>query len=228
MIDIHTHILPEVDDGSKNITESLLMIAEEQRQGITDIILTPHYRAEYRCKKDIIQTNFDLLKKAVSENGIDVKLYLGQEIFVFNGVADVIKSGRLFTMNGSKYVLAEFASKCETDIVEAVYTFVSAGFIPIVAHIERYFYADIAAAKEIREFGGLIQINASSLCHKFGAYKKKATALVKAGLVDFVASDVHFKRRNYMLKAYNVVVKKFGRETADKLFTENAKAIINQ
>ena len=82
--------------------------------------------------------------------------------------------------------------------------------------------------KEIKELGGLIQVNAGSVCGKFGPYKRKATALIKAGLVDFVASDVHFKRTNYMLKAYNVAVKKFGRETADKLFAENAKTVLNK
>ena len=228
MIDIHSHILPAVDDGCADIDQSLTLIREEYRQGITDIVLTPHYRAEYLPKREKIEKQFALLKQTVNDKGIAVNLYLGQEIFVFDGIVNAIKSGKLFTMNGGRYVLLEFSTRQERDIAEAVYTFVSAGFIPIVAHIERYFYADIAAAKEIRELGGLIQVNASSLCHKFGAYKKKATALVKAGLVDFVASDVHFKRRNYMLKAYNVVVKKFGRETADKLFTENAKAIINQ
>ncbi len=228
MIDIHSHILPAVDDGCSDLEQALSLIKEESRQGITDIVLTPHYRAEFLPKKEKIEKQFALLKEAVSGEGTSVNLYLGQEIFVFDGVVNAVKSGRLFTLNGGKYVLLEFSTRQERDIAEAVYTFVSAGFIPIVAHIERYFYADIVAAKEIKELGGLIQVNAGSVCGKFGAYKKKAAALIKAELVDFVASDVHFKRRNYMLKAYNAVVKKFGSETAYKLFTENAKAIINQ
>ena len=124
--------------------------------------------------------------------------------------------------------MLEFSTKNENDIAEAVYTCVEKGFIPIIAHIERYYYANIEIAKEIKELGGFIQVNAGSVCGKFGPYKRKATALIKAGLVDFVASDVHFKRTNYMLKAYNVAVKKFGRETADKLFTENAKTVLNK
>lgn len=228
MIDIHSHILPAVDDGCKDLSQALSLIKEEQRQGITDIVLTPHYRAEYLPKKEKIEKQYALLKKAVNDAGIAVNLYLGQEIFVFDGVVNSIKNGRLFTLNGSKYVLAEFPTKYEKDIAEAVYTFVAEGFIPIVAHIERYFYADIETAKEIKELGGLIQVNASSLCNTFGAYKRKTTAFIKEGLVDFVASDVHFKRKNLMLKAYNKVAKKFGRETADRLFTENAKVLLNK
>ena len=227
MIDIHSHIIPAVDDGCSDLEQALSLIKEENRQGITDIVLTPHYRAEYLPKREKIEKQFTLLKQTVNDTGIAVNLYLGQEIFVFDGIVNAIKNGKLFTMNGGKYVLLEFSTRQENDIADAVYTFVGAGFIPIVAHIERYFYADIVVAKEIKELGGLIQVNAGSVCGKFGPYKKKAAALIKAGLVDFVASDVHFKRKNHMIKAYNVVVKKFGQETADKLFTENAKAIIN-
>ncbi|MBP5467183.1 MAG: hypothetical protein J6Y43_06460 [Clostridia bacterium] len=134
----------------------------------------------------------------------------------------------MFTLNGGKYVLLEFSTKHEKDIVEEVYTFTGKGYIPIIAHIERYYYADIETAKEIKELGGLIQVNAGSVCERFGPYGKKAAAFIKAGLVDFVASDVHFRRKNRMLKAYNAVAKKFGRETADRLFTENAEAILNK
>ena len=228
MIDIHSHILPAVDDGCENFEQALSLIREEHRQGITDVVLTPHYRADYMPKREKIETQFALLKQAVQSEGLAINTYLGQEVFIFDGVAEAIKSGKLFTMNGGKYVLAEFSIKHEKDIPEAVYMLVCAGFIPIVAHIERYYYADIETAKEIKELGGLVQINANSLCGRFNRPSKMAKALVKAGLVDFVASDVHFKRPNYMLKAYNVVVKKFGKETADKLFTENAKAVLNK
>ena len=227
MIDIHSHILPAVDDGCKDIDQSLALIKEEINQGITDIVLTPHYRAEYLLRRAKIEKRFASLTQAVQDSGITVNLYLGQEIFVFDGMISAIHSGKLFTINGSKYVLVEFATKEEHDITDTVYTLVGAGFVPIIAHIERYYYADMEMAKEIKELGGLIQINASSLCRRFGAYKKKATAFIKEGFVDFVASDVHFKRRNRMVQAYNAVVKKFGRETADKLFTENAEKILN-
>lgn len=227
MIDIHSHILHSVDDGSRNLEQSLAMLKEEENQGVTDVVLTPHYRVDYLPKSDDIRLKFDELKKCAEQSGISVNLYFGQEIFSFEGVEDALKDGKVLTMNGSKYVLVEFSPKRVYDIPETVYMLVKNGYIPIVAHIGRYFYANIETAREIKELGGLIQINASSICGS-SAYKRKAFALIRAGLVDFVASDVHYNRKNYMLKAYKKVEKKFGKETADKLFTENAKAIIQR
>ena len=227
MIDIHSHILNSVDDGSRNLEQSLAMLKEEENQGVTEIVLTPHYRADYLPKSDDIRLKFAELKEYAKKNGINVKLHLGQEIFVFEGVVNALEDGKVLSVNGGKYVLVEFSTKHVNDIPETVYMLVKNGFIPIVAHIGRYFYADIETAREVKDIGGLIQINASSLCGSC-AYKRKALALIRAGLVDFVASDVHYNRKNLMLKAYKKVEKKFGKATADKLFTENARAMLYQ
>ncbi len=227
MIDIHSHILNSVDDGSRNLEQSLAMLKEEENQGVTDVVLTPHYRADYLPKSGDIRLKFAELKEYAKKNGINVKLHLGQEIFVFEGIANALEDGKVLSVNGGKYVLVEFSTKHVNDIPETVYMLVKNGFIPIVAHIGRYFYADTETAREVKDIGGLIQINASSLCGSC-AYKRKALALIRAGLVDFVASDVHHNRKNYMLKAYKKVEKKFGKATADKLFTENARAMLYQ
>ncbi len=227
MIDIHSHILHAVDDGSESIAQSLEMLKEEEMQGVTDVILTPHYRADYLPDVETIEKNFAELKDAINSSGIRVNVYLGQEIFVFSDFVKAIKEGKVLTMNGTKYVLVEFSMKRPMDVTETIYMLVSNGYIPIVAHIGRYFYVDTDTAKEIKELGGLIQINATSLC-KSGTSKRKAINLIKSGLVDFIASDIHSSRKNEMQKAYNIVSKKFGEETAENLFTENAKKIINK
>lgn len=228
MIDVHCHILPAVDDGSRTDEQSFIMLEEEVRQGVTDIVCTPHFRADYRTKHGRIETAFKTFKRKAAERKIPINLYLGQEIYCFNGVEKMIESGGLFTMNGTPYVLMEFSFNRVCDIAETVYTLKNKGYIPIVAHIERYFYADIALAEEVKETGGLIQINAESLCGFFNfKYKRKVMTLLQAGLVDFVASDFHFKRKNRLAKAYAIVKKKFGEETAEKLFVTNAKPIVN-
>ena len=227
MIDIHSHILHGVDDGSKNLEQSLSMLAEEERQGVTDVVLTPHYRADYLTKSDKIRAKFDELKTVAEQKGINVKLWLGQEIYVFADIAKAIKDGKILTINGGKHVLVEFSLKHFNDISETVYLLKEKGFIPIVAHIGRYFYANRETAREVKDLGGLIQINANSVCGGF-LYRRKTFQMIKDGLVDFVASDVHYSRKNLMLKAYKKVEKKFGKETADKLFTENAKAILEK
>ena len=219
-------MLPAVDDGSKSIEQSLSMLKEAEKQGVTDAILTPHYRADYLPTREKIEKQFAILKAAAQDAGIKLSLYLGQEIFAFNDMVNSLKAGKLLSMNASKYVLVEFSFKQETDISETVYMLKTHGYIPIVAHLCRYFYADTEIAREIKETGGLIQINASSVCGSF-LHRRKAMNFIKKGLVDFIASDVHFKRKNEMLKAYDIVSKKFGTDVADKLFTENAKMILN-
>lgn len=227
MIDIHTHILPNVDDGSPDMQQSVAMLKEAEKQGITDIVLTPHYRADYVTVREDLEKKFAEFKKFAKKEQIGVGLYLGQEIYAFEGLDKSLETGKLLTVNGGKHVLVEFSLRHAMDIAETVYMLVSHGYIPIVAHIERYPYSDLFLAREVKDLGGLIQVNADSLFgirrHK---YKRKIVAMVKEGLVDFVASDMHFKRVNRMQAAYLKIEKKFGRETADKLFTENAKNII--
>ena len=225
MIDMHSHILPAVDDGSGSNEHSLAMLKEAERQGINKIVLTPHYRADYLPSSERLQTKFAEFKAFAAENGILAELYLGQEIYAFDGLVKALNSGKVLSVNGTKYVLVEFSLRQATDIAETVYMLVSHGYVPIVAHIERYGYADIFTAKEVKEIGGLIQVNAGSVCRSL-LHRRKVFELIREGLVDFVASDVHYKRVNHMRAAYEKILKKFGRETADKLFTENAEKII--
>lgn len=224
MIDIHSHILQGVDDGSVDLDQSIAMLKEEENQGVTEVVITPHYRADFLPKVEDIRTNFAELKTCAEQNRINVKLHLGQEIYAFDDIVKALKEEKVLSIDGGKYVLVEFSTKHFADISETVYMFVKNKYIPIVAHIGRYFYANIETAREVKELGGLVQINASSVCGPF-IFRRKVFAMIKAGLVDFVASDVHHNRKNLMLKAYKKIEKKFGKETADKLFTENAKAI---
>lgn len=227
MIDIHSHVLPEVDDGSRNIEQSLEMLKEAERQGVTDMILTPHYRTDFLNDKKFIEKKFAQFKDIVAGHGIKISLYIGQEIFAFNDMANFLEAGKLLSLNYGKYVLVEFSLKYSMDIPEVVYMLKVRGFIPVVAHLCRYYYADIETAREIKEVGGLIQINAGSLCGTL-RLRRNVFKYIKEGLVDFVASDVHYGRENDLGKAYKVVDKKFGSVVADRLFTENAKKILNK
>ena len=134
MIDIHSHILPFVDDGSQSIECSLDLIKKAVAEGITDIVLTPHYRLRYTCSPKELLLAFDNLKNAVAENNIDINLFLGQEIFYTREVKELLKENKLLTMNGKKYVLIEFPFDTFYDISEAVYVLSNAGYKPIVAH----------------------------------------------------------------------------------------------
>lgn len=229
MIDIHSHIIPFVDDGSSSIEQSLNMIDEAINQGITDIICTPHYRKNaFIVSADEIKENYLILKEKAKEKNI--KIFLGQEIYCrkTEEVIEILHNKTVLPLNNSRFILLEFSYTEKIDISEVVYIANLKGYLPIIAHIERYHYLDLDAVKEIKSSGGFIQINASSLMGKEGAKRKKfILTLLNERLVDFVASDIHQGRKNWMNKAYNLVAKKFGQEYGQKIFRNNALIILS-
>ena len=228
MIDIHTHILPFVDDGSGRIEDSLKMLEAEISAGVTDVFLTPHLRDGFTTSESELKKAFAEFLETVKKRGLNVKLYLGQEIFLpsdkpqLNGVQQIVP------LNGTKYVLIEFDFLQYVDMVDTVYEIVRLGYTPIVCHFERYFYADFETAYNIKETGGMIQLNADSVMGDNKSVKKFARKLLKYGLVDFIASDIHVGRINRMAEAKAYVEKKFCTEYAEDLFCLNAEKIINK
>lgn len=231
MIDIHAHILPFVDDGSDSLEKSLEMLRKEVELGVTDVVCTPHFRAPYTKTPEELKTAFEDFKKEVADAGIKINLHLGQEICVSGleeiDVKEKLKNGELLTVNDSKWVLIEFDFTRKCEIVEMVYELRNSGYIPIVAHLERYFYADDDVAYEIKVEGGYIQVNAGSLVGKVNRKTKKfAKELIKQGFVDFVASDVHSGRSNYLKEAYEFIQAKFGIAAAEVTCKINPKKMI--
>ena len=229
MIDIHSHILPFVDDGSESVETSLGLLKKAEDTGVTDIILTPHYKFSYKKSPEEIKAVFLELENKKKEANIGVNLYLGNEIHYSKNTRKILSENGVLTLNGTKYVLIEFDYFNQSDITEAVYGLIRDGFVPIVAHVERYAYVSIADILEIKEMGGLIQVNAGSLvgdCRR--KIKKLVKKLFKLSLVDFISSDEQASRKNYFADARAYVTKKFGKEVSDKVFILNAKKIIGQ
>ncbi len=229
MIDIHTHILPFVDDGSSSIENSLKMLKDLSANGVTDVILTPHYRGKFVTEKDVLAEKFDELKKIAKD--IPMNMYLGQEIFCNRESMNMLSEGKLLTLNGTKYVLLEFHYYNSSDIVEFVYVAKTRGFIPIVAHVERYEFLDFKNLEElyeIKELGGLIQVNASSFIKKSDrTYYKRVKKLLRLGIVDFIASDCHDFRPIRIGEVRKFVERRYGKKIAEKVFDANALPIIN-
>ena len=227
MIDIHTHVLPFVDDGSIDNNLSLDMLKECVNQGVTDIILTPHYRKIYKLPPNILKSEFEKFKIIVKNENLPINLYLGQEIFIERDYKQIFADKKVLTMNDSNFALIEFDYENDVDMPDIIYELKMLGYTPIVAHYERYLMSDYETALEIKSLGGLIQINAESIVGKTKRYYAGLIKkLFKNNLVDFVSSDVHFNRVNHLLNAKQFVQKKFGEETANKVFIENAKMII--
>ena len=225
MIDIHTHLLPNIDDGSQSIEESVFMSKEEVKNLVTDAICTPHMRLNvFTPKKEEVINSYNKLKEALTKQNIPLNLHLGWELHHSD---DVIKQNEVdsYVYNGKNVVLLEFKND-EEDGVEICYKYIKKGYKVILAHVERYDYI-IDDYDELKNLGVMFQVNAESVVGK-SIFKcvKRVKKLLKLGYVDFVASDIHYTRTNQMLKAKIKIEKKYGTEVANKLFIENAKKVL--
>jgi len=233
VFDIHNHILPGVDDGSKDMDMSIRMLKIAASDGITDIILTPHNKPDRRnVYASEMVPMIEELKKRCQKEGIDIRLHRGNEILYRKDVVERLEIGKAATMADSGYVLLEFSPKDTWDYIkQGTYELLSGGYMPIIAHVERYEQAvsDIDRIRELCDMGAYIQINASSLLGEVGRPLKKVTKeLMKQGLVAFIASDAHEdKKRTPELKAaIKYVNKKFGELTATRIFKINPMKVL--
>lgn len=228
MIDIHTHILPNVDDGSDSFEKSIELLKQAKEQGVTHIIFTPHVitnSSKYLGKAEIEKRYNEFIKKI---EDIGIKVYLGGEIFYTDKTYQQLVNDQLITVNKSKYCIIEFPLKTDQDIEEALYNIRAKGFKPILAHPERYRLLKTNDVKQIKE-NAHIQVNSSSILGLHGnKVKKFVFELMKNDLVDYVSTDCHDpKKRNInLLKAYQIVEKKFGKDYADKIFKKNQQKLI--
>lgn len=230
MIDIHTHVLPSVDDGASSLEASRNMLKQANEQGVTHLVLTPHaiiHSKAYRSKEEL-RMAFNRLVEEVKD--IPIKLYLGSEIYYTDKVIDKLIKGELQTFGDSQYLLIEFSMKEESDLDEILYNIRVRGFKPILAHPERYEYLTLKKLTALKE-NALIQVNTTSIEGIHGkSVKKKAFEFLKSGLVDFVSSDCHNDtiRKCGLKQSYEIVKGKFGKDYADKIFRENQLKMINE
>ena len=231
MVDIHCHLLYGVDDGAGTIEESVAMLGEAKEQGIQAMILTPHYRhGMFAYPKEEIEEHFMLLKPYAEKLGI--ALALGTEYHVNSRIVEAFKGGRCRTLAGSCYVLTEYSHDSELSYLEQMTeTLVRHGYIPVLAHVERYacMTQDLENVRRLRELGGWIQINADAVLGLDGMTAKRfCRKLLKEELADVVASDCHgIKRRAcHMAGCYERIARKYAESYAERLMTHNPARIL--
>ena len=232
--DMHCHIIPEVDDGSDLLEESLALLDTEVRAGVTDIILTPHFRLEmFEADRDYVEAQYELLKKAAAEVFPDLHLYLGCEYHSNHDMHEMLRADPRYRMIGTNYVLLEFSqAHNESYIREQTYSLVSRGFRPIIAHCERYrpICANIKLAEELVDMGAELQVNADSVIGRDGwGIKRFCRKLMKLGLLSYIGSDAHnmTDRRCHMGECIAYVEKKMGSEYADLVMRRNPQNIVD-
>ena len=223
MTDIHAHILPFVDDGSDSFEHSIEMLSDSSRMGVKRIICTPHYRRGFFAEDEQrIEEVFDELKALAKKQNIDVELYLGREFTVYDGLIEDLKEGKFDTVKRNKFVLLEFPYDTETDVEEICYNVKLLGFVPVIAHAERYsYFRTEECVQRAKDCGAVIQVNASTIIQKpFPKETKFVKRLLKKRLVDVVASDTHYARGNFFGEAYEKVRAKY-KDYADLIFDIN-------
>ncbi len=233
-IDIHCHIMPGVDDGSPDVETSLRMLEIARKNEIQRIILTPHHKPmHHNVSPEHNAVYCQKLQELADKKGIAVKLYSGNEIYYSDETPRDLENRKISTLAGSDYVLVEFHPTTPYKAIHnGIYQIQTAGFLPIIAHIERYsdVVSHMSNAEELKEMGCLIQVNASSIMGKYGFgiahFTKK---LLKNELVHFVATDAHDdgKRAPQLLECRKYVEKKYGNAYADRIFYQNPMKVIN-
>lgn len=229
LIDIHCHILPKVDDGAESVEEAIAILKEARRQGVTHMIVTPHYRQGMfePTMKRVLFSYHGLREIAKS---LDIRLGLGCEYYRNENMVADLENRRRPTMLGSRYVLTEFSTNDSfATIRNCIYELTTNGFIPIIAHVERYFCCQkLEKVLELRDLGAWIQVNAESVLGVDGRVQKKfCHQLMKEDAIDFIASDTHntSSRCMQMKKCAGYVAKKMGKDYKRKIFVENPKKI---
>lgn len=190
MIDVHTHIIPNVDDGARDIETSLLMIKKEIECGVDTVVFTPHSYLHRFIDKDMIIDKFNLLKGELVN--YDIKYYLGQEIYYEAYTLEKLKNNKYLTINNTKYILIEFDYDITyDDLVDIIYSIRLLGYEPIIAHIERYNISIKDYYRLKKEFNPLLQVN----CEFVLKHKIKALKMIKDKVIDYIASDCHSTNR---------------------------------
>lgn len=238
MIDIHSHIVFDVDDGPSTIEESLALIGESYRQGVRTIVSTSHRRkGMFETPEDKIFANFSQVKEAAEAKYEDLKILYGGELYYSSDILEKLERGQVPKMNNTRFALIEFSMTTPwKEIHEAVNKVLMLGVTPIIAHIERY---DALENKEdrVRELinkGCYTQINSAHVLKprlfgdKYRVFKKRARYFLEKNLVHIVASDMHNlgPRPPYMDQARDIITRDFGDRRAFDLFEGNAKTLL--
>ena len=197
LIDVHSHILPGIDDGSRNMEQSLNMLKIAAEEGIGTVIATPHNMpGKGKASRGKVLEFIEDLQRRSQREGLPVNLLPGCELFYREEAKELLEREKILTLNGSGCVLVEFDVLAEKQyIVNAVREILCLGFTPVAAHVERYaslMQKDFFGIEELRRLGCLIQVNADSVAGNPGsALKKQIKRLLKEQLVDFIGTDAH-------------------------------------
>lgn len=232
MIDIHTHILPGIDDGAQDLEASMKMVKHAVNEGITKIIATPHHKnGKYNNVASDIKDRVIEINKHIKELGLPIEILPGQESRIFGDILEDYEKGEILPLNQSKYLFIELPSNHVPRYTKKLlFDIQLAGLLPIIVHPERNseIIEHPSILYKLVEQGAATQITASSVTGHFGKkIKKFSLQLIEAGQAHFIASDAHnLSGRSFRLReAYAEIQKEFGNDFV-YMFQENAELVV--
>ena len=234
MIDFHTHILPNIDDGSKSIEETFNLIKEAKEAGFNKIISTAHYVENY-YEVDVTDRKawIDSLNKTLKEKNDDIELYLGNEVYFSDNIINLLEDGKATTINNTNYLLFEMPLNAQPfDLYNIIYELLEYKLIPVLAHPERYSFVqkNPELIYDLIQKGVLMQCNYGSI---IGQYGKKAQIIVKKfyenNMVHFMGSDVHKQNTIYrkIPEILPQIAEIIGDEKLNEITTLNEQKVLN-
>lgn len=225
LYDMHSHILPEFDDGAKSVEESLVLIDSLKKQGVNNICLTPHFYTNEMSLEDFVESRrkaFERFKPYIPE---DVNIVLGAEVYVTRymfGNKDLSE----LSYGNSRYMLTEFGydSRFSENTMKRIYSFINDyDLIPVLPHVERYqtLMDNPSVISELKDMGVVIQTNISNYTKKAPMFKRrKLLKMISGGLIDIIGSDAHSLRHNtpeVYTEAVECISSKCGREVVKQM-----------
>lgn len=233
LTELHCHIIPGVDDGSKDMETSMKMVDIAYADGIRKIVATPHYIENHlRYDEEKLQKAFADFKEEVQKKYPDVACYLGNELYYSSEQSlERVKEGKVHTMAGSKYILIEFSTSVSyREMYKAMKGFVQARYYPVLAHMERFqcLTKHIERVDELAELGVYFQMNADSVLGK-GADKNWCRKMMKGNRIQFLGTDAHgiTHRTPEMQKAVKWICENLDYDDAEELLIQNPKKLLD-
>ena len=202
--DVHSHLIPAIDDGAASLEQSLQLIKGLNDLGFKKLITTPHVISDfYQNTPEKINNGLVLLQDAVIKANIDVEIDVAAEYFLDYDFQEMMEKDKLLTF-GTNYLLFELPFYNKPQVLdEVIFKMQTLGYTPVLAHPERYtyWYNDFEAYNDLKNRGVLLQININSLVGGYSAQAKKtAEKLIVNNMVDFVGSDTHNQHHIELLK----------------------------
>jgi len=226
MTDIHSHIIFDVDDGSKSIDESIQLLKMLKSVGFDNVIATPHYieNTEYCSYNPEKLEKLAILREELAKQNVGINLYLGNEIFINDHIIESIQEGKAYSLNNSKYLLFELPFHNQIiGLTDIVYEMKVAGYIPILAHPERYsyFHDNYALVDELKEEGLLFQCNFASILGYYGKESEKLLKyMLKNRYVNYLGTDIHHTSKAYTIEHFKKIDKMFNKLAGKEYYQE--------